>query len=127
MKRILVVDDSEAVRQTIALVLRRDFLVAQRARLADAGLLTPEEVELDLLVLGAPSGIGSGSVALKKIAAQAPCPTLFLVTSKALAQGKESLGKVDYLAKPFNPYELKEKVARLVAQGALPAAISSPS
>jgi two-component system nitrogen regulation response regulator GlnG len=127
MKRILVVDESQAVRDTIAFVLRHDFLVAERAPLADSRLLTPEETELDLLVLGAPPGLGSGSAALKKLAARAPCPTLFLVTSKALAQAKESSGKIDYLAKPFNPYELKEKVARLVADAALPGAISSPS
>lgn len=126
MKRILVVDESQAVRETIAFVLGRDFLVAQRAPLADSRLLTPEETEVDLLIFGAPPGLGSGSAALKNIAARVPCPTLFLVTSKGLAHAKEPLGKIDYLAKPFNPYELKERVARLSAEAALPG-VSAPA
>ncbi|MBI2361468.1 MAG: sigma 54-interacting transcriptional regulator [Deltaproteobacteria bacterium] len=128
MKRILVVDESQAVRDTIAFVLRRDFLVAHRAPLADFRLLAPEETEIDLLVLGVPPGLGSGSPALKIIAARVPCPLLLLVTSRALAQGRESSGGIDYLAKPFHPYELKEKVTRLLGEAAPPGVIPpSPS
>ena len=52
MKRILIIDESEVIRETLALILGRDYIVSKRAlggqqfRFADA----PEET--DLLILG---------------------------------------------------------------------------
>lgn len=124
MKRILVVEESEPVRETIALVLRRDFTVFHRSPLTDYRLLTSEEENIDLLVVGAPPGLGSGSPALHGIALRVPCPVLFLVDSRILAEGEGAAGKCDWLAKPFHPYQLKEKVARLLSQARWPSVVS---
>lgn len=118
MKKILVVDESQAVRETVALILRRDFAVDQRAPVADQGIPTSQEEGIDLFILGAAPGLGSGSPALLRIASQIPCPVLFLVDSRSLAEAQPEIGKIDYLAKPFNPYTLKDKVGRLLAQAA---------
>lgn len=116
MKRILIVDESQAVRETLHIILGRDFAVVQRAPLPEGVLSVPDE-EADLLILGPPPGFGTEPSLLLKIALQLPCPVLFLVDSRSTAEilGKEP-GKIDCLVKPFNPYELKEKVERLLVE-----------
>ena len=54
------------------------------------------------------------------IAERFPCPVLFLVDSGTAAGISLLDANADCLAKPFNPYELKEKVARLLADASAP-------
>jgi len=115
MKKILVVDESRAVRETLALILEQDFVVVQRPVLHD-GSSSHSDGGIDLLIFGPSPGCGADPSPLLKIAAQVPFPVLFLVHSKTLARLWRGQGKTDCLAKPFNPYELKERVGRLLAQ-----------
>ena len=57
MKRILVVDESPAVRETLHIILGRDFTVAQRPFLSNDDL-SVFEGEPDLLILGIPPELG---------------------------------------------------------------------
>lgn len=115
MRRILVIDESPAVRETLALVLGQDFAVLQRSTLPKDTASYPSE-EVDLLILGLFPELRAESPALLKIASRVPFPVLFLVDSKSTVDLWEGQGKTDCLAKPFNPYELKEKVDRLLAR-----------
>lgn len=120
MKRILVVDESPAVRETLHIILGRDFAVVQRAPLPEGVLSVPDE-EADLLILGVPPGLEGDAAAVSKIAARVSCPVLLLVDSRSSAdRWKELGGRVDYLVKPFNPYELREKVDGLFIQSTAP-------
>ena len=123
MKRILVIDESPAVRETLHIILGRDFAVVQRAPLPEGVLSVPDE-EADLLILGVSPGLEMESSVIGKVVSQVSCPILFLVDSRSAADLWSGLGRVDCLGKPFNPYELKEKVERLLAQAAIP---SKPS
>lgn len=114
MKKILVVDESQAVRETIALVLGRDFAVAQKSSL-EAESSAPRDPAPDLLIVGVSPASARQPSIFSNIAERFPCPILFLVDSGSAAGIKLPDANADSLAKPFNPYELKEKVASLLA------------
>jgi DNA-binding NtrC family response regulator len=119
MKKILVVDESRAVRETLALILGRDFIVRQRPYLEKESLTYSDE-EVDLLIFGAPAALGGQPSILVRIASQLTRPVLFLIDSRSVMDVEHPHERVDYLAKPFNPYKLKEKVVRLLDRTELP-------
>ncbi len=116
MKRILVIDESEMVRETLALILGRSFVVVKRP--FGQGALSFENAEqgVDLLILGITPGFTAESSKLLSFAMQAPFAVLFLVDSKSAARAIEDSERVGCLTKPFNPYELTEKVTQLLAR-----------
>ena len=119
MKRILVIDESEVVRETLALILGREFAVSKRP-LGTKGLpLSDIHEEFDLLILGVSPHYGLEAASLVRFATQLPFTVLFLVDSKATARVIEDEAQVGCLTKPFNPYELHEKVGQLLARRAI--------
>jgi len=125
MKRVLVVDESAAVRETLGLILGRDFVVIQKPLFADDPL-SYGAGDADLLILGVPPGWSAGSSLFSRIASRLSLPALFLVDSASAMDFMPGGGKVDCLAKPFNPYDLRTKVERLLAPPDFPAA-AAPS
>ena len=116
MKRILVIDESEMVRETLALILGRSFVVVKRP--FGQGALSFENAEqgVDLLILGITPAFAAEASKLLSFAMQAPFAVLFLVDSKSAARAIEDSEHIGCLTKPFNPYELKEKVGQLLAR-----------
>jgi len=117
MKRILVIDESEVVRETLALILSREFAVSKRS-LGAKGLPPADGSEdVDLLILGVSPTHGLEIGNMARLANQMPFAVLFLVESKSTARMIESSAAVECLTKPFNPYELQEKVGQLLTRG----------
>ncbi len=115
MKRILIVDESKAVRETLSLILNRDFEVVKYSHISeDISSISREGV--DLLILGLPSGFGAESSSFLDFASRFSSPVLYLLDSRSSISFLDSQLTANYLAKPFNPYELKEKVAHLLKQ-----------
>ena len=113
MKRIWVIDESTAVRETLALVLGREFEVVQHTEVSEKSLPhSPDEA--DLLILGLSGRFGNEATSFSIIASRVPCPVLFLIDSKPSESLETKKGNLDWLAKPFNLYELKAKVNRLL-------------
>src|ERR1051325_7791104 len=127
MKRILVIDESEVVRETLALILGRQFAVSKRA-LANQGFsFSDSQAQVDLLILGSSPRYGLEAASLTRFAAQFPFAVLFLVDSRSATRAIQSEAQVDFLTKPFNPYELHEKVGLLLARrAAVPRASKTP-
>ena len=116
MKRILVIDESEVVRETLALILGREFVVVKRPNDRATLSFSDSDSEVDLLILGLSPTMGVESSALLRFAARVPFAVLFLVDSKSVARAIQDRDKFGCLAKPFNPFELKEKVGRLLSR-----------
>jgi DNA-binding NtrC family response regulator len=116
MKRILIIDESEVIRETLALILGREFIVSKRTlggkqfRFADAN------EAIDLLILGVAPQLRSEAVNLARLSAQLPCAVLFLVDSKSTARAFEDVDQIGCLSKPFSPYELHARVGELLAR-----------
>jgi len=115
MKQILVIDESEVVRETLALILGREFVITKRSLGAAGGPFPEPDSDVDLLILGVTPAIGMEASGLLRFAAQAPFAILFLVDSRTVAKAIAEQERISCLAKPFNPYELKQKVAKLLA------------
>lgn len=116
MKRILVIDESEVVRETLALILGREFAVVKQPLGSRGFPLADTREEVDLLILGVTPRLGSQIAALLRFASQLPFAVLFLVESKSIARNIENEAEVGCLTKPFNPYELHEKIGQLLAR-----------
>ena len=115
MKRILIIDDSEVIRETLALILGREFTVSKRS-LGNRPFQTDANEAIDLLIFGVAPQFASEAASLARLAAQLPFAVLFLVDSKSTARVLDERDQVSCLAKPFNPYELQARVGRLLAQ-----------
>ncbi|HEU4343057.1 MAG TPA: histidine kinase dimerization/phospho-acceptor domain-containing protein [Candidatus Binatia bacterium] len=116
MKRILVIDESEVVRETLALILGREFVVLKRSFGKDPLAFAEAGEQVDLLIFGVTPNFAAEPSSLLRFAARAPFAILFLVDSKSTAKIIEDREQVGCLAKPFNPYDLRDKVGRLLAR-----------
>ncbi|HZH82971.1 MAG TPA: histidine kinase dimerization/phospho-acceptor domain-containing protein [Phototrophicaceae bacterium] len=127
MKRILVIDESEVVRETLALILGREFAVSKRALGTQGFSFSDAQAEVDLLILGISPRYGLEARSLTRFAAQFPFAVLFLLDSKSATRAIPSEAHVGFLTKPFNPYELHEKVGQLLAlRAAVPKTTKTP-
>jgi DNA-binding NtrC family response regulator len=127
MKRILVIDESEVVRETLALILGREFAVIKRPLGTREFPVADTREDVDLLIFGVTPQLGSETAGLLRFAAQLPFAVLFLVDSKSIARIIENKAEVACLTKPFNPYELHEKVGQLLARQTNVPATSRPT
>ena len=115
------------MRETLALILGREFVVAKRPFGKGTFSFAETDRDVDLLILGVTPAIGKEASSLLRFADKAPFAVLFLVDSKSAARAIEDRERVGCLAKPFSPYELKEKVGQLLARrNILSEALSHP-
>ena len=119
MKRILVIDESEVIRETLALILGREFSVIKKFLGTTGFSLADTSADVDLLIIGVSPALRCEAGKLLRFAAQVRCAVLFLVDSRSATKFIEEQETVGCLAKPFNPYELKQKVGTLLARTAV--------
>ena len=117
LKRILVIDDEESVRTSLALLLKDTYHVdtASNAEEALAHVHRephPDAVLLDILLPG-----GDGLSLLKQIRDLDPNISVIMLTGAGSVRGAVQamqLGAMNYLNKPFDIGELKEVLANAV-------------
>jgi two-component system response regulator PilR (NtrC family) len=110
VKRVLVVDDEQSMRELLAIMLRRDGfdVVAAESRAQAAAVLARGPV--DLIVTDVKLPDGDGIEILRHVKAAAPETVVIVMTafgSTETAVAALKLGAYDYLIKPFDVDELK--------------------
>ncbi len=124
--RVIVADDEDDIRQLVAFTLRRRGHVVIEATDGDAALalISTEHPDLAVLDVMMP-GLSGLEVARAASAdpATAAIPIILLSAKGQVTEVDEGLasGARAYLVKPFSPRGLADKVADLLATGAISA------
>lgn len=103
------------MRETLLFVLGKEFVVVQRPVNA-AELFAYAQEPVDLLIFGLSRDLAGQSAILDRIASNSPFPVLFLAESRQVFSLQPARKGSDWLVKPFNPYDLLDKVRRLLAE-----------
>ncbi|MBE0598679.1 MAG: response regulator [Desulfuromonadales bacterium] len=121
MKKILVVDDQENLRQLLQLVLgsgEREIYEAESGERAIeiAHTAEPDLIILDLVMPGGMDGLAALEI-LKADPQTRRCPVLVLTAWDQLEERERALesGAMEFMAKPFDLRALQQKVSQLLA------------
>jgi DNA-binding response OmpR family regulator len=116
--RILVVDDSEAVRELLSIRLGVLGYTVQTARDGNQALSRVEEFRPDAMIVDISMPTLDGFGFLQRLGPERvrQMPTLMLTARHAQADVRRAveLGARDFLAKPFDEQQLFRRVARLM-------------
>jgi two-component system cell cycle sensor histidine kinase/response regulator CckA len=117
---ILIVDDDEELRRFMSRILERNGYRVVEADSAERALQVDDEFEdtFDLLVSDVVMGEMSGRDLAKSLQSQEPGLAVLLVSGTAKRSILEDLnmGASDFLAKPFKPSDLVDRVHDLLAR-----------
>lgn len=116
MKRILIVDDEQAILDSLELLLEDRYQLALAKDGAEA-LSALEREPFDLVLLDVLMPILDGVTVLREMRARAlDVPVILLSAHANLETTARDLGPVDVLAKPFDIWELELKIDRALEE-----------
>jgi DNA-binding NtrC family response regulator len=120
---ILIIDDEENLRRTLALILKREgYTVTTAANVGEArGLLQAESYDLAFLDLKLPDV--NGLAFLPELRSDFPdMPVLILTAHDKLESATEAVrkGARDYLLKPVDPPMIVQRVKEVLAEQVQP-------
>src|SRR3990172_11299139 len=104
MKRVLVIDDSAVVRETLALILGSEFLVLKRPLETGVHALVRADENIDLLIYGVASPVAVDVSSLLRFAAQAAFAVLFLMEAKNTPRPPQQSGGIPFLPQPCHSF-----------------------
>ncbi len=117
---ILIVDDEENLRRTLALILKRSgYSVTSAANLME-GRECLQASRFDLVLLDLKLPDGNGLSLLSELHSQLPdMPVLILTAHDKIGVAIEAVthGARDYLLKPVDPPVLLQRVKEVLAEG----------
>lgn len=111
---LLIVDDEIGVRESLKMVLGKDFRLIE-ADSVEAALAKVEDARPDAVLLDMIMPKSDGLVVLQRIKEIHPkCAVIILtgVNSQQLADKAIDAGAFDFIGKPFDVVDLRQKVAR---------------
>lgn len=111
-KSILVCDDEEGIRESLKLILERDFDLIF-AESGDEAIKKMKTTPIDLVLLDIKMPKKDGLETLRELKKINPSAKIIIVTgykSVDTAQEAMRLGAIDYVVKPFN----REKITKIV-------------
>ncbi len=107
--RILIVDDDEALRESLELILASEGYAVTTASDGDKALVRVDEVPIDIVLCDVRMPGLDGFELLPQIARKLPGVPIVMMSaygSEDLAIEAMKLGAYDYVAKPFQPSEV---------------------
>ena len=111
---LLLVDDEFGVRESLKMVLGKEFRLIE-ADSVEVAIAKTEEARPDLVLLDMLMPKSDGLQALQRIKTIHPaCAVIILtgVNSQQLAAKAMDYGAADFIGKPFDVVDLRQKVAR---------------
>ena len=111
--KILLVEDTEQLNKALTTVLRRNSYVVDSAFDGEEALIFIDQYQYDLIILDIMLPKVNGLEVLKRIRSSNNQTPVLLLTAKSTTEDKITgldLGADDYLAKPFNRDQIKEKL-----------------
>ena len=125
---LLLVDDEMGVRESLKMVFGKVYRVLE-ADSVDAAMPKVKEAMPDVVLLDVMMPKTDGLELLQRIKAIHPhCEVIMLtgVNSQQLAEKAMNFGAFDFIGKPFDVTELRQKVSRALEQVARRSQSSSP-
>lgn len=116
-KPILVVDDSNNIRLTVGKALESLGVPVETTGYAEDALLRLSGGEYAILVLDLELPGMDGMAMLERIGALRPGLPVVIITAYASPEAEAEarrLGAADFVAKPFTPKEIRERVASVL-------------
>lgn len=116
--RLLVCDDEEGIRESLNLVLGKDHRLTFATDGEEAIALAREQ-SFNLALVDIKMPRINGLEVLKWFRQHQPnVPVLMLTAYQSVEMAREAIsqGAADYLAKPFERVELKQTIARVLAE-----------
>lgn len=117
---LLIVDDEIGVRESLKMVLGKDFRLIE-ADSVEVALAKVEDARPDVVLLDMIMPKSDGLVVLQRIKEIHPkCAVIILtgVNSQQLAAKAIDAGAFDFIGKPFDVVDLRQKVARALDHAA---------
>lgn len=127
-KRILLLEDEQAIADTLIYALQSEGFEVRHVRLASEALQAFETMPPDLAVLDVGVPDGSGFDVCRSIRKTSELPIVFLSARHEEIDrvlGLE-LGADDYVVKPFSPREVVARVRAILRRSAAPGAPAAP-
>ena len=117
---LLIVDDEIGVRESLKMVLGKDYSLIE-ADSVEVALAKVQDARPDVVLLDMIMPKSDGLVALQRIKAIHPeCAVIILtgVNLQQLAAKAIDAGAFDFIGKPFDVVDLRQKVARALDRNA---------
>ena len=113
---VLIVEDDQALREALCTTLRLAKISYVEADCAEAALVQLERKPVDMVISDVNMPGMDGHALLETVKQKYPSLPMMLIT--AYGQIKNAVdamqaGAADYLVKPFNPEELKARIANI--------------
>src|SRR4051812_2527546 len=114
-QNILIIDDSPAIHALLAARLKEEPVVLHFASNGDQGLAEARQIMPDLVLLDVDMPDLDGFEVCQRMKANEELlntPVIFLTGSASMEEKLRGLdiGAIDYIAKPFDPAELRARV-----------------
>ena len=116
MKKILIVDDEQAIRESLRMILQQDYEVLAVSSGAEA-LEKMREGGIDLVLLDVIMPGLDGIQLLERIKSDYDVPVIMITAANTIKTAVQAmkLGAYDYLSKPFDVDEIKIVVQKVLS------------